>query len=431
MKKASETTRETAGPRFNTALLHAGGAKDSAGATLVPIYQNSAFVHESAEKLEKIFNNQAAGFAYTRIGNPTVNAFEDKIARLEGGVGAVACASGMAAVAMALVNVLQAGDEVIASSGIFGGTIDLFADLGHLGITTRYVETMTPETVEPLITSRTKVIFTEVIGNPRLDVIDIEAMAGLAHKHGILLIADSTTATACLIRPIEFGADIVVHSSSKYINGSGDSISGIIIDSGKFKWDYNRYSVLEKFKRFGPFAYLARLRNDTWRNFGPCLAPLNAYLNVIGIETLGLRMERLCENALALSRALSENEYINSVNYPGLETSPYYALVNRQFVKGRGGAILTFRAGSRELAFGIINNLRYAGNATNVGDVRTLVIHPASTIYAFNSEKEKLSAGVYDDLIRVSVGIEDVDDLIDDFKQAIGEANKKSKEEWL
>lgn len=405
-------------PGIHTKLLHSAVQNEGLGATLPPIYQVSAFTHETAEELERVFHHQAAGFAYTRIGNPTAAAFEGRMAALEGGIGAVACASGMGAISMALLNILGSGDEIIASSCLFGGTIDLFGDLEKLGIHTKFVVDMTPEAVAPLIGEHTKAIFTEVIGNPKLNVVDVAALAKLAHSHGIPLLADSTTATPYLIRPIELGADLVIHSSSKYISGSGDAISGVIIDSGRFRWTKERYPVLEKFLKFGPMAYLARLRDDTWRNFGPCPAPLNMYLAVLGLETMGLRMERLCQNALGLARALEESPLYGDVAYPGLAGSPWHAIAEKQLENGQSGAILTVRCGSKQRAFSIINHLKYAVNATNIGDVRTLVIHPASTIYAFNSEQEKIDAGVYDDLIRISVGLENLEDLIADFTQA-------------
>lgn len=404
--------------KFNTALLHSAfkGDKET-GATSVPIYQSSAFSHESAEKLEKVFNNKAAGFSYSRINNPTVDSFEKRIAALEKGIGAVACSSGMAAVTMSLLNILSSGDEIIAGSGLFGGTIDLFSDLTAMGIKTHFVNNVTPEKIEPLINENTKAVFIEIIGNPRLDIVDIKNVSEFLHSKNIPLIADSTTATPYLINPFDYGADIVVHSSSKYINGSGNSISGVIIDSGNFKWDFEKYKGLAEYKKFGKFAYLAKLRNGIWRNIGCCLAPMNAFLNSIGLETLGLRMERMCSNALQLAEYFETEDGIE-VNYPGLKSNPYYSLVQNQF-GGKGGAILTLRVGSKERAFQLINNLKFAINATNIGDVRTLVIHPASTIYAHSTEQQRINAGVYNDTIRISVGIEDIEDLIDDFEQAI------------
>lgn len=390
---------------------------DDKGATLPPLYQVSAFACESAEQLEKVFNNKAAGFSYTRVGNPTVGAFENRIAALEGGIGAVACSSGMAAITAVLLNILRSGDEVIVSTGLFGGTIDLFNDLKAFGITARFLEAITYETVSGAVNESTKAVFTELIGNPKLDVVDLDSVSEICRKKGIPLIVDSTTATPYIINPLKHGADIVVHSSSKYINGGGNSISGIIVDGGKFKWDKEKYPGLEPYLKFGPFAFLSKLRNGLWRNTGGCLSPFNAYMNIVGLETLGLRMERCCDNALKLAEFFESLDNIG-VNYPGLPSSPYYELVQRE-LSGRGGAIVTIRAGSKEKAFRLMDSIEFASVATNIGDVRTLVIHPASTIYTHNTEQQRISAGVYDDTIRISVGIEDIDDLINDFRQAI------------
>ncbi len=403
---------------FNTRLLHGDGRKRyQDGATVPPIAQVSAFAYDQAEDLEKIFNNRAPGFAYTRISNPTVDAFERRIAGLEQGKGAIACSSGMSAITLSLLNILRAGDEIIAGSGLFGGTIDLFSDMEEFGITTRFVHHVTAEEVEPLINDKTKVIFGEIIGNPGLDIMDIRSVSNLAHSHGIPLIVDGTTATPYLLRPFEYGADIVIHSSSKYINGGGNSVSGIIIDSGKFPWDYDKYEQLKPYQKYGEFAYLAKLRNGIWRNMGVCLSPMNAFMNLVGLESLGLRMERICSNARQLAAALEALEGI-SVNYPGLPGNPYARLVQSQ-LGGKAGGILTLRAGSRERAYRLMNHLKYACNATNIGDIRTLVIHPASTIYIHNTEEQKEAAGVYEDTIRVSVGIEDIQDLIQDFTEAV------------
>ena len=402
---------------FNTGLLHGTNEKYPQGATQVPIYQSSAFRHDSAEDLEKIFDNRKMGFSYTRINNPTVESFEKRVTMLEDGIGSVACASGMAALTNAFLNILQAGDEIVAACGLYGGTVELFDDLKPFGISVKYVSENKPEAFEAEITEKTRLIFAETIGNPKLDVTDIQAVAEVAHKHDVPLIVDNTVATPYLIQPLKLGADIVVHSSSKYINGSSDAISGILVCGKGLKWDPDRYPGLAPYRKFGPFAYIAKLRNGLFRNTGACLAPQNAFLNNLGLETLGLRMERLCDNALQLAKFLDSVDGVE-VNYPALEKSPYYPLVQKQF-GGKGGAILTLRAGSKEKAFCLINHLQYATNATNIGDVRTLVIHPASTIYAHSNETQKQSAGVYEDSIRISVGIEDIEDLIEDFGQAI------------
>ena len=406
---------------FNTSLLHKAAAADRFGATQTPIYQVSAFSQQSAERLGKVFENKAPGFSYTRIGNPTVDSFEKRIAALEGGIGAVACSSGMAAVTMALLNILRAGDEIIVGAGLFGGTIDLFSDLEAFGIKACFVDTVTAESIKPLINDRTKAVFAELIGNPKLDIVDIKSVSAVCREKGLPLIIDSTTATTYLVRPFDYGADIVIHSASKYINGGGNTIAGIIIDSGHFKWDESRYPGLAEYKKYGEYAFLAKLRNGIWRNVGACLSPFSAYMCSVGLDTLGVRMERICDNAKALALFLREQKGI-SVNYPGLEDNPYYPLVQSQ-LGGRAGAILTIRAGSRERAFRIINNLKYALIATNIGDVRTLVIHAASTIYLHSDEKKRELAGVYDDTIRVSTGIEDIGDLTADFLNAVKSAD--------
>lgn len=410
---------------FNTSLLHGDKkGKTFLGETTAPIFQVNAFSHESPEKLEKVFNNKAPGYAYSRIGNPTVTAFENKVAALEHGLGAVACSSGMAAITLTLLNILSAGDEVIAASGLFGGTIDLFGDLGSLGITAKFVEHISVESIELLITDKTKAVFGELIGNPALDIVDIERVSGYLHERGIPLIIDSTTATPYLVRPLEHGADIVVHSSSKYINGSATAISGIIVDGGSFKWSSDRYPAFGEYEKFGKFAFLSKLRNGVWRNVGACLSPFGAFLNNIGVETLGLRMERACATAKQLAEFFEGEDGIE-VNYPTLAASPYHELAEK-YLRGRGGAILTIRTGSKARAFRLINELEIPLSATNIGDVRTLVIHPYSTIYAHATREQKEHAGVFEDTIRISVGIEDAQDLIADFKQAIEKDRSES-----
>lgn len=330
----------------------------------------------------------------------------------------MACASGMAAIFNAIMNVVKNGDEIISSCGIFGGTIGLFKDLESFGIHTEYVQEPVVEEFRKKLTDKTRIIFAETIGNPKLDILNIQAVSEFAKSNQLLFIVDNTVATAYLVKPLELGADIVINSSSKYINGSGNSISGIITDSGKFQWDMKRYPVMEKYKKMGPFAFVAKLRETLFRNTGACLSPFNAYLNNIGLETLGIRMERACSNALKLAGWFQNCDGITQVGYPGLEASPYHELAKKQFNNGFG-AMVTIRTGSKEKAYSIINHLQYPLKVANIGDTKTLVIHPASTIYAHSTEQEKLNAGVYDDLIRISVGIEDIEDLIEDFKQAI------------
>ena len=403
---------------FNTDLLHAGNQQETKGATLPPIYQSSAFYQESAEDLAGIFSNKKMGYCYTRVANPTINAFEEKITTLEGGIGSVACASGMAALSMALLNILQAGDEIISSASLYGGSIDLFRDIEAFGIKTRYVENNNWEEIEAAFNEHTKVVFAETIGNPCLDVTDIDRLAEIAHSHSVPLVIDNTTATPYLVKAIEHGADIVVNSSSKYINGSSNSISGVLTDSGHFKWTKERYPVLGEYIKYGPFAYISKMRSGLYRNMGTCLSPFNAYLNVIGLETLGLRMDRQCSNALALAKWLDETYDDIKVNYPGLKSSNWNGIANT-ILKNGYGAILTIRVGTKERAFEIMNKLTIPYILSNIGDTKTLVVHPSSTISLHSTPQELADAGVYDDLIRISVGIEDVEDLIEDFRTAI------------
>lgn len=358
------------------------------------------------------------GFSYTRINNPTVESFEKRVTMLEDGIGSVACASGMAALTNAFLNILQAGDEIVAACGLYGGTVELFDDLKPFGISVKYVKENKTEAFEAEITEKTRLVFAETIGNPKLDVTDIQAVAEVAHKYDVPLIVDNTVATPYLIQPLKLGADIVVHSSSKYINGSSDAISGILVCGKGLKWDPYRYPGLAPYRKFGPFAYIAKLRNGLFRNTGACLAPQNAFLNNLGLETLGLRMQRQCDNALELARFLQGLGGDIEVNYPGLEESPYHEIAEKQFRNGYG-AIVTVRTGSKEKAFSIINSLKIPLIISNIGDTKTLVIHPESTIAAHISDEEKLQSGVFEDLIRISVGIEDIEDLKEDFKQAI------------
>lgn len=405
--------------KFHTAVLHAGKSEmEKYGATLPPVYQSSAFEQRNAEGLAKIFENKAPGYCYTRVGNPTVTAFEARITKLEEGVASVAFSSGMAAITNAFLNILQSGDEIVTSASLYGGTIDLFRDLEAFGIHTVFVENNNREAFEQAINEHTKLIFAETIGNPGLDVTDIGHLAELTHEHGLPLIVDNTTATSYLIRPLKLGADIVVNSSSKYINGNSSAISGILTDSGRFKWTKEKYPVLGDYIRYGPMAYISRMRATIYRNFGACLSPQNAFLNLIGLETLGLRMERQCKNAMELASWMQASYPELSVNYPGLESSPWHETAQKQLENGYG-AIFTIRTGSRENAFTVIDNLKLAFKVSNIGDTKTLVIHPSSTISIHSTWKQKEEAGVYDDLIRVSVGIEDIEDLIEDFRQAI------------
>lgn len=404
--------------RFNTELLHSEKMGDEVtGATLTPVYQSSAFYQTSAEQHEKLFHNKANGFSYTRINNPTIVAFENRMTKLEHGIASIACSSGMAAITNALLNIVRTGEEIIASTSLYGGSIDVFHDFEAFGIQTKFVDVADDKAVEAAITDKTRVIFAETIGNPKLDVVDIAHLAELAHAHGLPLVMDNTVATAYLVRPIELGADVVVNSTSKYINGNSNAISGVITDSGKFKWDKTKYPGMAEYAKFGPFAYTAKLRNGLFRNTGACMAPQTAFYNLIGMETLGLRMERACANAKKLAEFLDSYGDIR-VNYPGIPSSPWHEVADRVLERGYG-AILTIRVGSKERAFQMMNRLKIPKIVSNIGDTKTLIIHPESTLNAHSTEQEKEAAGVFDDLIRISVGIEDVDDLIEDFRSAM------------
>lgn len=406
---------------FNTSLLHGRAVGGYANHSTLPhISQAVEYQFETAEDAGKAFHHQSPAYAYSRVANPTVSALERRLAEAEGGAGAYACASGMSAVTLSLLNILKAGDEIVSSGGVYGGTLDLYADLELLGIHTVFADSMTPEALEPLITDRTRVVFGELIGNPSLRILDVPAVSEAAHRYGAALIVDATTASPYLAKPLTMGADVVVHSTTKYISGSGQAVGGVIVESGHADWGSGRFPALAKFRKYGPMAYMIRLRTDLGENFGGCMSASHAYLTTLGLETLGVRMERICRNAEALAQALNQLPGIE-VNYPTLPGAPDRELV-RSELHGLGGGIVTFRAGSRERAFAIINHLQYAIRATSLGDVRTLVIHPATTFFANTSKEQNAAAGVYDDSVRVSVGIEDVNDLIEDFTQAVENA---------
>lgn len=402
---------------FATELLHGIAPDKLTGSTTLPIYQTAAYSQATAEDLEKIFAGRKAGFVYTRVGNPTTANFERRIANLERGAGAVAFSSGMAAISAAILNVVESGDEIISSGGLFGGTSNFFRELKSFGVCVRYVKENRVENFSDLLTNRTKLIYAETIGNPKLDVTDICALAELAHKNNLPLCIDSTVTTPYLVRPIELGADVVIHSTSKMINGGGNSIGGIVITGKNFHWDAEKFPKLAEYEKFGAISYLVRLRAKMLTDFGGCPAPMNIFLTNVGLDTLALRMERVCDNALTLAKFLSEQKTIR-VNYPGLEENSYHELAKKQF-NNRFGAMLTLRFETKERAFRFINALNYTLRASNIGDVRTLTIHPASTIYLNVAAHEKEFAGVTEDLIRVNVGIEDISDLIDDFGRAL------------
>jgi len=406
--------------KFATLLVHGGLESGPSGATSVPIVQSSAFAYDSAEDLEDVFRGRAVGQVYTRIGNPTTEALERRLALLEGGGAAIATASGMAAITTAVMTIVRAGDEILSSSSLFGGTFSLFRDtLSNFGITTYFVDPLDLNAVRARLNERTRLLFVETIGNPKLDVPDIPALAAIAHEAGIPLIVDATISTPYLSNGAALGADIVVHSTSKYINGSGTTIGGVIIDRGVFNWKSPLFPHFEPFhNKYRAFAFSARARKLLHKDLGACAAPFNSFLLSEGVQTLALRMERHCSNALTLARFLDNHEKVAWVKYPGLDDSPQHDVATRLY-GGRYGGLLTFGTGDRQSAYRLINALKLARNLANIGDAKTLVIHPASTICCDYSLDERTLMGVTEDLIRVSVGIEDSEDIVTDFKQSL------------
>lgn len=406
--------------RFDSLLVHGGLEAGPAGATSVPIVQSSSFAYQSAEALEDVFRGRAVGQVYTRIGNPTTEALEKRLALLEGGGAAIATASGMAAITTAVMTILRAGDEILSSSSLFGGTFSLFRDtLSNFGITARFVDPLDLEGFRNAINDRTRLLFVETIGNPKLDVPDIPALARIAHDAGIPIMVDSTVSSPYLATGAQLGADILAYSTSKYINGTGTTIGGAIIDRGVFDWNSPKFPHFESFyKKYRAFAFTARARKLVHKDVGACAAPFNSFLLTEGVQTLALRMERHCSNALALARFLTEHPKVAWVSYPGLEDSPQHAVATRLY-GGRYGGLLAFGTGDKASAFKVINGLKLAKNLANIGDAKTLVIHPASTICADYNAEEKALMGVTEDLVRVSVGIEDERDIVEDFKQAL------------
>jgi len=406
--------------RFDSLLVHGGLETGPAGATSVPIVQSSSFAYESAEGLEDVFRGRAVGQVYTRLGNPTTEALERRLAILEGGGAAIATASGMAAITTAVLTILRAGDEILSSSSLFGGTFSLFRDtLSNYGITARFVDPLDLDGFRAAINERTRLVFVETVGNPKLDVPDVPALARIAHDAGIPIMVDSTVTTPYLASGAELEADILAYSTSKYINGTGTTIGGAIIDRGVFNWNSPKFPHFEQFhKKYRAYAFTARARKLVHKDVGACAAPFNSFLLTEGIQTLALRMDRHCSSALALARFLKEHPQVVWVSYPGLEDSPQHAVATRLY-GGRYGGLLTFGTGDKASAFKVINGLKLARNLANIGDAKTLVIHPASTICADYNADEKALMGVTEDLIRVSVGIEDCRDIIEDFKQAL------------
>lgn len=405
---------------FDSLLIHGGLEAGPAGATAVPIVQSSSYAYKSAEDLEDVFRGRAVGQVYTRLGNPTTEALERRLALLEGGGAAIATASGMAAITTALLTILRAGDEILSSSSLFGGTFSLIRDtLSNYGITARFVDPLDLEAVRGAVNERTRLLFVETIGNPKIDVPDIPELARIAHEAGVPILVDSTVSSPCLASGEELGADIVVYSTSKYINGTGTTIGGVIIDRGVFDWNSPKFPHFEAFyKKYRAFAFTARARKLVHKDIGACAAPFNSYLLTEGVQTLSLRLDRHCSNALSLARFLRDHPKVAWVRYPGLDDSPHHAVATKLY-GGRYGGLLAFGTGDKASAFRVINSLTLASNLANIGDAKTLVIHPASTICADYNAGEKELMGVTEDMIRVSTGIEDCRDIIEDFRLAL------------
>ena len=415
--------------RYETVAVHGGFAGDNeTGATAVPIWQTVSYAYKTAQELADIFGGKAPGYIYTRIANPTTAALEARLTQLEDGIGCIATSSGMAAIASVVMSLARAGDEIIAATGIFGGTVSLFENtLGRFDVKTTLVDVADTNNFENAINNKTKLIFIETIGNPRMDVPDIPAIAEIAHKANIPLVVDNTVTTPFLIRPVDFGADIVVHSTSKFINGHGTAIGGAIIDTGNYDWRKGAFDDIKKLsERVGQLAFLAYLRNVIYRDLGGCPAPMNSFLMLQGLETLPGRMVKHGENARKLAQFLKAQPKVSWVNYPGFTDSKFSDRVAKLF-DGRGGGLLTFGLGDKKRAFRFIDSLKLAKNLANLGDAKTLVVHPASTIFHEFSPDEQKSMGVSDDMIRVSVGIEDFEDIKADFQQAIERTFKETK----
>ena len=418
--------------RIETKLLHSGHKIDQDTLSrAVPIYMTTSYLFKDAEHAANLFELKEEGFIYSRIGNPTVEVFEKRMADIEGGVGAVATSSGQSAIMFSILNIAKSGDHIVSSATLYGGTYTLFKyTLGKLGIETTFVDPDNIENFEKAIKENTKAIYVETLANPKNNFIDIEKVAKIAHKYKIPLIVDNTVTTAYLVKPIEWGADIVVYSATKFIGGHGTAIGGVVIDSGMFDWENSgkfpcltepdqSYHGLIYTKEFGNSAYITKLRVQLLRDIGACLSPFNAFLFLMGLETLHLRMERHCENALKVAKALKEHPKVAWVNYPGLEDHPYHNIA-KKYLKDKFGAILGFGVkGGYESAKKVIENVRLASHLANIGDSKTLIIHPASTTHQQLSKEERLKAGVSDDFIRLVVGIENVNDIIEDLYQAL------------
>ena len=423
---------------FETLALHAGQIPDAAtGARALPIYQTTSFVFDSAEHAASLFNLQTFGNVYTRLSNPTTAAFEERCAALEGGRAAVATASGQAASMVALLNIVETGDHIVSSSKLYGGTHTMFnVNFKKFGIDATLVDPDEPENFRAALRPNTKAIFSETLGNPAINMVDLEAIGMIAREAGVPFIVDNTAASPYLCQPLHHGADIVVHSATKFMGGHGTTMGGVVIESGKFSWGNGKFPSMTEpsagyhgvrfFETFGDFAYTMKARMEVMRVFGPTLAPFNAWQLLQGIETLPVRMDRHCANTMAVATYLQSHPKVAWVNYPGLPSNRYHNLVKRYMPKGagallsfgiKGGAISSYEAGVK-----FIEGLQFISHLANIGDAKSLVIHPASTTHRQLSEADQIKAGVPPDMIRLSIGLETIDDILWDIDQALAGA---------
>ncbi len=421
---------------IETLCLHAGQLPDPAtGARATPIYQTAAYVFDDTDHAASLFNLQTFGNIYSRLMNPTNAVFEERMAALEGGRAGLAVGSGMAAQMVALLTILEQGDEIVSASTLYGGTYSQFdVSFRRLGINTRFVDPAVPENFRRAVTPRTRALYAEIIGNPLNNVLDIEGVAAVAGEHGVPLIVDNTFATPYLCRPMDFGADIVVHSATKFICGHGTSIGGVLVESGRFPWDNGNFpGMVEPSKgyhgvrfheTFGDFGYTMKARCETLRTLGPALSPFNAFLFLQGLETLPVRMDRHCANALAVAEFLDDHAAVSWVKYAGLRQNEYHALARKYLPRG-AGSILTFGIrGGQSAGARFIESVEFLSHVANVGDAKTLVIHPASTTHRQLSEEEQIAAGVTPDMIRISVGLETLEDILWDLDQALSSSQR-------
>jgi O-acetylhomoserine (thiol)-lyase len=424
---------------FATLAVHAGQTPDpTTGARAVPIYQTTSYEFQDADHAGRLFALKEFGNIYTRIMNPTTDVLEKRVAALEGGVAGLATASGQAAETLVATTLAAAGDEIVSTTSLYGGTYNLFHyTLPRLGITVKFVDADDFDGLRAAINDKTRAIYTETLGNPKLDVVDIEKLAAIAHEHKLPLVIDNTSASAALVRPIEWGADIVVNSATKFLGGHGTTIGGVIVDAGKFDWaasgrfkDFTdpdpSYHGLSYTEAFGPLAFILKARVQGLRDTGAALSPFSAFLLLQGIETLHLRLERHSENALAVAKHLEQHSGVDWVNYPGLESSPYYARAQKYLPKGGGGLVCFGIKGGYEAGKKLIDGLELFSLVANIGDAKSLVIHPASTTHQQLSVAEQATTGVTPELVRLSVGIEDIRDILADLDQAIEAANGHS-----